>query len=105
MAQAITKDNFQELLDSGKPLVIDFWAEWCGPCRMIGPVIDELADEYADKAVIGKCDIEENDTIAVKYGIRNIPTILFIKNGEIIDKQIGAASKTALEDKIKNLIG
>lgn len=105
MALAITNDNLQELIDSGKPVVIDFWAEWCGPCRMISPIIDELADEFAGKATIGKCDIEANDAIAVKYGIRNIPTILFIKGGEVVDKQIGAAPKAALEDKINKLIG
>lgn len=105
MAQAITQDNLQELIDSGKPVVIDFWAEWCGPCRMISPIIDELAEEYTDKAIVGKCDIESNDAVAVKYGIRNIPTILFIKNGEVVDKQVGAAPKAALAEKIDKLLG
>ena len=104
MAQQITKENLQELLDSGKPVVIDFWAEWCGPCRMIVPVIEELAQEYEGKIVVGKCDIENNDALAVKYGIRNIPTVLFIKNGEVVDKQVGAAPKAAFEQKILQLL-
>lgn len=104
MAQAITKDNIQGFIDSGKPVVIDFWAEWCGPCRMITPVIEELAKEFADKAVVGKCDIEQENDLAVKYGIRNIPTILFIKNGEIVDKQIGACAKDALKEKLEKML-
>jgi len=105
MALAITTDNIQELMDSGKPLVIDFWAEWCGPCRMIDPIIEELARDYADSVNIGKCIIEENITIVVKYGIRSIPTILFIKNGEIVDKQVGISSRFVIKEKIKKLIG
>ncbi|MCD7969755.1 MAG: thioredoxin [Alistipes sp.] len=105
MALAITTDNIQELIDSGKPLVIDFWAEWCGPCRMIGPIIEELAEEYKDRVTIGKCNIEEHDGIAVKYSIRNIPTILFIKGGEVVDKQVGASPRPVIEEKVKKLIG
>ena len=104
MALAITKDNIQSLLDSGKPLVIDFWAEWCGPCRMIGPFVEELAQEFADQATIGKCDIEQENDLAVKYGIRNIPTVLFIKGGEIIDKQIGACPKDLLKEKLEKIL-
>lgn len=104
MAQAITKDNIQEFLDSGKPVVIDFWAEWCGPCRMIAPSIEELATEFADKAIVGKCDIEEQNDLAVKYSVRNIPTVLFIKNGEVVDKQIGACGMDALKDKLQKLL-
>lgn len=104
MAQAITTENLQELLDSGKPMVIDFWATWCGPCRMVAPIIEELADEYNDQAIIGKCNIEENDAVAVKYSIRNIPTVLYIKNGEIVDKQVGAAPKATFEDKLKKIL-
>ena len=89
---------------SGKPVVIDFWAEWCGPCRMIAPIVDELAAEYGDKVVIGKCNVEENDEITTKYGVRNIPTIIFLKNGELVDKQVGACSKDALKAKIENLL-
>ena len=104
MALAINNTNFEEVLASGKPVVIDFWAEWCGPCRMIAPIVDELATEYGDKVVIGKCDVEENDEITVKYGVRNIPTILFLKNGELVDKQVGACSKDALKAKIEKLL-
>jgi len=104
MALAISKDNFQEVLSQEKPVVIDFWAEWCGPCRMVAPIVDELAAEYEGRVVIGKCDVEENDDITMKYGVRNIPTIVFIKNGEVVDKQVGAATKDALKTKIENLL-
>lgn len=104
MALAINQTNFEEALASGKPVVIDFWAEWCGPCRMIAPIVDELATEYGDRVVIGKCDVEENDEITAKYGVRNIPTILFLKNGELVDKQVGACSKDALKAKIEKLL-
>ena len=104
MALAITTDNLQELIDSGKPVVIDFWAEWCGPCRMIGPLVDELATEYDGRVHIGKCDIETNDAIAVKYSVRNIPTIIFLKGGEVVDKQVGATTKDKIEEKVKKLL-
>ena len=104
MALAINKTNFEEVLASGKPVVIDFWAEWCGPCRMIAPIVDELAAEYEGQVVIGKCDVEDNDDITVKYGVRNIPTIIFLKNGELVDKQGGACSKDALKEKIPKLL-
>lgn len=104
MALTINFDNLQMLLDGTQPVVIDFWAEWCGPCRMIGPIIEELADEYSGKVAIGKCDVDDNDAIATKYGVRNIPTILFIKNGEVVDKQVGAVSKDVLKGKIDQLL-
>ena len=104
MALTINSDNLQTLLDGAQPVVIDFWAEWCGPCRMIGPVIEELAEEYAGKVVVGKCDVDDNDAIAVKYSVRNIPTILFIKNGQVVDKQVGAVSKDILKAKIDSLL-
>ena len=102
MALEITDTNFQtEVLDSEKVSVLDFWAEWCGPCRVVGPIVEELATEYDGKAVIGKVNVDENPEISAKYGIRNIPTILFIKNGEVVDKQVGAVPKSMLEEKLK----
>lgn len=104
MALAITSENLKTLMDSGKPLVVDFWAEWCGPCRTMSPIVDELAAEYEGRVVIGKCDVEENDEITMKYGVRNIPTIVFLKGGEQVDKQVGACSKDALKAKIEKLL-
>lgn len=104
MALEITDAGFEDLLKSDKLIVIDFWAEWCGPCRMVGPIIEDLAKEYEGKVIIGKVDVDNNDDITSKYGIRNIPTILFIKDGEIVDKQVGAAQKAVLVDKIENLL-
>lgn len=104
MALEITDATFEDVLKSDKPVVIDFWAEWCGPCRMVGPIVEELAAEYDGKVVIGKVDVDNNDEITSKYGIRNIPTILFIKNGEVVDKQVGAAQKSALVEKIDGLL-
>ncbi len=104
MALEITDANFDQLVSEGKPLVIDFWAEWCGPCRMIGPIIEELATEYDGKVTIGKLDVDNNDDVVSKFGIRNIPTILFIKNGEVVDKQVGAASKAVIAAKIDALL-
>lgn len=104
MALAITDATLDEVLKSDKPVVIDFWAEWCGPCRMVGPIIDELAKAYEEDVIIGKVDVDNNDEITSKYGIRNIPTILFIKNGEVVDKQVGVAQKTALVEKIEKML-
>ena len=102
MALQITDSNFQEeVLNSDKVAVVDFWAEWCGPCRIVGPIIEQLATEYEGQAVIGKVDVDSNPEISMKYGIRNIPTILFLKNGEIVDKQVGAVPKSVLEQKLK----
>ena len=101
MAVEITDSNFEELvLKSDKPVLVDFWAEWCGPCRMVGPVVDELSTEYDGKAIIGKVDVDSNPGISAKYGIRNIPTLLLFKGGEIVDKQVGVAQKSVLAQKI-----
>lgn len=104
MAQTINSANFEELIASGKPVVLDFWATWCGPCKRVGPLVDELAAEYADKAIVGKCDIEEDEELPMRFNVRNIPTILFIKDGQVVDKQIGACPKAVLEEKLKAIL-
>lgn len=105
MALEITDANFEELvMNSDKPVLLDFWAVWCGPCRMIGPIVEEMSTEYEGKAVIGKVDVDNNQEVAMKYGIRNIPTVLFIKGGEVVDKQVGAAPKQAFTTKLDALL-
>jgi thioredoxin 1 len=104
MALIITDTNFDELLNATEPLVVDFWAEWCGPCKMIAPVVEELAVAYAGKVNIGKLDVDENNEVSSRYGIRNIPTLLFFKNGQLVDKQVGATQKSALAQKIESLL-
>lgn len=101
MALEINDANFEELvLKSDKPVLVDFWAEWCGPCRMVGPIVEELAKEYEGKAVIGKVNVDHNPNISTNFGIRNIPTILFFKNGQVVDKQVGAVPKANLAAKL-----
>jgi thioredoxin 1 len=101
MALVITDANFDEVvLKSDKPVLVDFWAEWCGPCRMVGPVVEELAKEFEGKAIVGKVDVDSNPEISMKFGIRNIPALLFFKGGEIVDKQIGAVPKSVLAQKL-----
>ena len=104
MALNITDSNYQELLAEGNPVVMDFWAPWCGPCKMVGPIIDELATEYEGKVIIGKCDVDENGDVAGEYGIRNIPTVLFFKDGKLVDKQVGSAPKSTYAAKIEALL-
>ena len=104
MEVTITKENFAELKAGNLPLVVDFWATWCGPCRMIGPVISELAEQYDGKITVGKCDVEENEELAGEFGIRNIPTILFFKDGQVVDKVVGAQPKAKLEEKFQALL-
>ncbi len=105
MALEITSANFEEtVLKSDKPVLVDFWAEWCGPCRMVGPIVDELHTDYEGKAVVGKVNVDDQQEIAAQYGIRNIPTILFFKNGEMVDKNVGVAPKADLSKKIDALI-
>ena len=104
MEVTITKENFAELKAGNLPLVVDFWATWCGPCRMVAPIIEELAAQYDGKIVVGKCDVEDNEDLAAEFGIRNIPTILFFKNGEVVYKLIGAQSKQKFEEKFEALL-
>ncbi len=104
MALEITDGNIKEMLASGKPVVIDFWAEWCGPCRLVGPIVEELAQEYEGKVIIGKMVVDENFLTPNEYGIRNIPTMLFFKDGKVVDKQIGATQKSVIEAKVKSLL-
>ena len=102
MAFEFTDTNFQETaIDKGGVVLIDFWAAWCGPCRMIAPIVEELATEYEGKALVGKVDVDQNPEVAMKYGIRSIPTLLVLKNGEVVDKHIGTASKQVLADKLE----
>lgn len=104
MEVKITNENFESVKNEGLPLVVDFWATWCGPCRAIAPTVEELAKEYEGKINVGKCDVEEADEIAAQFGIRNIPTLLFFKNGEVVDKLVGAVSKSKLDEKFKSLL-
>ncbi|WP_339875949.1 thioredoxin [Olleya marilimosa] len=105
MALEITDANFEEtVLKSDKPVVVDFWAAWCGPCRMVGPIIDELSTEYDGKAIVGKVDVDANQEFAAKYGVRNIPTVLVFQNGEVVGRQVGVAPKTAYAEAIDALL-
>ena len=104
MAVEITDNNWESLIEGDKPVVIDFWAEWCGPCRMIAPIVEEVAHEYQEKVVIGKINIDENSKVTMQFGIKNIPTLLFFKGGELVDKHVGAIRKPELMGKIEKLL-
>jgi thioredoxin 1 len=105
MALEFTDANFDQMvLQSDKPVIVDFWAEWCGPCRVISPIVSEIAEDYKDQIVVGKLDVDTNPAVSSKYGIRNIPTILFFKNGQVADKQVGAVPKGNLVKKVEALL-
>ena len=104
MEVTISKENFENLKNGDKPLVVDFWATWCGPCRMIGPIISKLAEKYDGKIVVGKCGVEDNEDLAEQFGIRNIPTILFFKGGQIANKVVGAQSESKLDEVFQSLL-
>ena len=101
MAVELTDSNFQELvLNSDKPVLVDFWAAWCGPCRMLGPIIEELHDDFQGKAIVGKVDVDNNQQVSMDYGIRNIPTVLIFKKEEVVDKFVGVAPKASIAEKL-----
>ena len=104
MELEITSQNFNEIIGQGKPVLMDFWATWCGPCKRLGPIIEELAAEYDGKAIIGKCDIEENDDLTEQFGIMNVPTVVFIKDGKEVDRVVGLAMKNIYQEKLNALL-
>ena len=104
MEVKISSENFKSLKDGDKPLVVDFWATWCGPCRMVAPIISKMAEKYDGKIAVGKCDVEENEELAAEYGIRNIPTILFFKGGQVVDKLVGAESEAVIDEKFQSML-
>ena len=104
MAQVINDSNFNEILASGKPVMVDFWAGWCGPCRAMAPVVEELATEYEGRAVVAKCDVDESEEFATQVGIRNIPAFIFFKDGKMVDRLVGVNPKSALQDKLNALL-
>ena len=105
MSLELTDANFEEIIaKADKPVVVDFWAEWCGPCRIVGPIINEIAEEFNDRAIVGKLDVDNNPEVSARYGIRNIPTVLFFKNGKVADKQVGAVPKSNYFSKLEALL-
>ena len=104
MAQTINSSNLDALVGTGKPIVVDFWATWCGPCKRLAPVIEELAKDYDGRAIVGKCDVEEDEDLAMRFGVRNIPTVVFLKDGKEADRSVGLVPRQVIEDKIKALL-
>lgn len=105
MAVEITDANFEEVVINSKiPVMVDFWAEWCGPCRMVGPIVDEIYKEYEGKAIVGKVNVDENPGVSAKFGVRNIPTIIFVKDGQVADKSVGAVPKAQLTSKLDAIL-
>ena len=105
MSLELTDANFEEIIaKADKPVIVDFWAEWCGPCRIVGPIINEIAEEFNDRAIVGKLDVDNNPEVSARYGIRNIPTVLFFKNGKLADKQVGAVPKSHFVSKLEALL-
>ena len=105
MALELTDSNFDDLvLKSDKPVIVDFWAVWCGPCRIVGPIVQEIGEEYSDQVIVGKLDVDNNPGVTRKFGIRNIPTLLFFKNGEVVDKQVGSVPKPVLVKKLEQYL-
>ena len=103
MAKVITNTNFEELIAGDKPVMIDFWATWCGPCRILSPTVDEIADEYADKITVAKCNVDDAEEIAMQFRIMSIPTLIFLKNGEVVDKRVGVVSKDEIVSIINSI--
>lgn len=104
MAQTINTNNFEALVATGKPIVMDFWATWCGPCKRLAPIIEEVAKDYDGRAIVGKCDVEEDEDLAMRFGVRNIPTIVFLKDGQEVDRTVGLVQRAVIEEKINAML-
>ncbi len=104
MEKVITENNIEEILASGQPVLVDFWAPWCGPCRVLSPTVDEIASEFDGRAVVAKCNVDDCEDIAARFGIRNIPTLMYFKNGELVDRSSGLVSKAEISSKLNSLL-